>query len=96
MPLRVVKRKGSENLYIRGSVRGTPVFESAGTTDREQAELLCAKRQTELYEASVFGARAVVSFQRAVLAFLEYEDRPPRTKQYLTRLLDHFGATALA
>jgi integrase len=44
----------------------------------------------------VFGARAVVSFARAALSYLEFEARSPRTVIDVNRLAQHFGATRLA
>ena len=96
MPLRVVRRKGSKSLYIRGTVRGQRVNETAGTADRKKAESLSAKREAELYEKSVFGARAVISFQRAVLDFLQWEERSDATVFYAERLAAHFGVKPLA
>lgn len=94
--LRIVKRKGTKSLYIRGTVRGRRVNETAGTADRQKAEALRAKRETELYEESVFGARATVSFQRAVLDFIEYDERSDATVFYAERLAAHFGVKLLS
>lgn len=94
MPLRIVKR--GRVLYVRGTVRGQGIFETTGTADPKKAALYRAKREAELYEGAVLGARAVVSFQRAALAFLEHEPRSEATEFYIGRLVDHFGATPVA
>ena len=43
--LRVIARKGSAALYLRGTVKGIRVFESAGTSDRALAEEARAARE---------------------------------------------------
>jgi len=91
----VVARKGTATLYLRGTVRGHSVFESAGTSDPERAEALRAKREAELWDRSVFGARAVVTFAHAVESYLTERPPTPGTARYVGKLLDHFGAQQL-
>ncbi|GBQ64912.1 prophage integrase [Ameyamaea chiangmaiensis NBRC 103196] len=91
MPLTIVKRKGRETLYVRGTVRGQGIFESTGTSDQKQAEAYRAKREAELWEESVYGKRAVVTFASAVTAYLEAEQRSATTLTHTERLLNHFG-----
>ena len=43
MSLKLTKR--GRIWYVRGTVRGRSVFETAGTTEREQAEAFRAKRE---------------------------------------------------
>ena len=62
---------------------------------QQLAEAYRAKRETELYERAIFGARAVVSFQRAALSYLEAEPRGAREREYVARLVAHFGATKI-
>ena len=93
--LRVVKRPGNPFLYIRGAVRGQRVYESTGTTDPERARILCAKREEELWNGSVFGKKAVVTFGSAVERYLATEQRSDATKALVERLLDHFDETPL-
>jgi integrase len=80
---------------VRGTVRGQSIYETAGTADAELAEAFRAKRETELYEKAIFGARAVVSFARAAMSYLETEPRGEREKQYVGRLVAHFGTKKL-
>src|SRR5487761_306694 len=94
MPLKLTKRGAF--FYVRGTVRGRPVYEAAKTTERRQAEAYRAKREAELFEAAVFGERAGVSFSRAAQSYLEFEPRSERTKDYVGRLVDHFGDIRLA
>lgn len=96
MSLKIVSRAGREYLYVRGTVCGKSIFESTGTTDPKQAEAYRAKRENELWTASVFGARAVVTFSSAVEAYLRAEERSDTTKDYLMRLLLHFGRMKLS
>jgi integrase len=63
MPLKLIERKGW--YHIRGSVRGIPVYESTKTRDPEIAEAVRAKREAALTDESVFGAKAVVTFEQA-------------------------------
>lgn len=95
MPISVIKRKGREALYIRGTVRGQSIYECTGTSDPEQAEAYRAKREAELWEESVYGKRAVVTFAAAVSAYLEAEQRSETTLFHIERLLRHFGTRKL-
>ncbi|MBF0851014.1 tyrosine-type recombinase/integrase [Gluconobacter sp. R75690] len=96
MPLKLFKRGRSETYYVRGTVKGQSVYESSGTSDPQQAEEYRAKREAELWQESIYGKRAVVTFAHAVAAYVEAEPRSEATKAYLRRLLDHFGTTRLA
>lgn len=94
--LKVVSRPGRTTLYIRGTVRGQSLFESAGTDSPELAEAYRAKREAELYARSVYGARAVVDFATAAASYLTAEARKPGTKALIRRLAVHFGTRPLA
>jgi integrase/recombinase XerD len=48
MPLKLVKRHGSESWYIRGTVRGVAVDESTKIVDKTLAEAVRAKREWEI------------------------------------------------
>jgi integrase len=93
--LRIVSRPGSDMLYVRGAVRRQSVFESTGTSDPERAEAYRAKREAELWDSSVFGQKAVVTFAHAVASYLETDIRSAATCAYVEKLLDHFGTSAL-
>lgn len=71
MPLKLVRRKGSDNWYIRGTVRGEAVFETAGTDDRSAAEAIRIKREGALLDRSIFGPGATVTFLEASVSYLE-------------------------
>lgn len=47
MSLRVTRRKGTENLYLRGTSYGVTVYESTGTSERSAAEAIRIKRYPE-------------------------------------------------
>lgn len=89
-------RKRGDIWYVRGTVRGRRVYETAGTAERAQAEAFRAKREAELFEAAVFGERAVVGFRRAAQSYLDFEPRSKRTREFVARLSAHFGDTRLA
>jgi integrase len=96
MPLSLVRRKGSENWYVRGTVRGQALFESAGTSDRALALQVCEKRQAELWQRSVFGAEAVATFTQAAESYLVSEPRAFTTRRALRKLLVHFRGRKLS
>ncbi|MFT8956678.1 MAG: site-specific integrase, partial [Gluconobacter oxydans] len=83
MPLKLFKRGRSETYYVRGTVKGQSVYESSGTSDPQQAEEYRAKREAELWQESIYGKRAVVTFAHAVAAYVEAEPRSEATKAYL-------------
>jgi integrase len=92
--------------YMRGSVRGTPVYESTKAPEdrKDLAEAARAKRETELFEADVFGKRPSVPFRAGALAYLAFQPRSQRTIDYTgaqqddgrwTGLIGHFAETAI-
>jgi hypothetical protein len=87
MSLRVVRRRGRALLYVRGTVRGQSVYECAGTSDAALAEAYRAHREAELWERSVYGARAVVTFATAVESYLRSEPRKRGTVAVTLKLL---------
>lgn len=96
MPLKLVRRPGSDQIYVRGTVRGQSVFESTGTSDPERAEGYRARRENELWDRSVYGARAVVTFAAAVESYLTKEQRTPTTLRAVGLLLEHFKTRPLS
>lgn len=71
MSLKIVRRKGTNHLYLRGTVRGQSVFETTGTDDYKTADAIRIKREAQLLERSVFGHRATILFSEAALSYLE-------------------------
>lgn len=95
MPLKLCKRPGRATFYVRGTVRGQSVFESTGTDRRNHAEAYRAKREAELYNRSIYGARAVVTFATAVESYLKGEPRHPGQVKLVAKLLEHLGSKRL-
>jgi len=102
MPLRLTKRKGSPHWYVRGSVRGTHVFETAGTDDKAAAEAFRIKRESQLLDDSVFGPGSTVTFADAVVSYLDAGGEArfigtwDHKKKTGTLLAGHFGFRPLA
>lgn len=89
MPLKLVKRHGSANWYLRGTVRGKGVDESTGTDSRVHAEAIRIKREAEILDRSVYGMQATATFGEAVHGYLESGGEG----KYLGKLLDRWGRT---
>ncbi len=66
MPLRIKPRKGSPNLWLRGTVRGIPVYESCKTDDAEAAEEIRIRREAQLLHSSIHGTGATATWLEAV------------------------------
>ena len=71
MPLTLKRRHGSQNWYLRGTVRGISIDESTGTGDRKAAEEVRAVREAELLKQSIHGDSAVRTFAEAALSYME-------------------------
>jgi integrase len=99
MPLRLVKRKGSDHWYLRGTVRKQSVFESTGTDDKKAAETIRIKRETRLLEDSVYGRKASVTFFEAAVSYMAGGGSPrflgEEKNGRWTRLLGHFEKAKL-
>lgn len=68
----VAPRKGrSTNYRIRGTVRGIPVDETTGTSDKTLADAIRIKRAAQLLEESVLGPRVGRRFSEAALGYCE-------------------------
>lgn len=101
MPLKLVRREGSENWYIRGTVRGTSVFESSGTDDKEAAEAIRINKEGRLLKESVFGKSIIVTFYEAAIAYMEgggsrrFLGTYNKDTQKWSHLMGHFKTTLL-
>jgi spore coat polysaccharide biosynthesis protein SpsF (cytidylyltransferase family) len=72
-------RPGNGNYRIRGKVRGRYINEATGTSDRGRAEVIRIKRERELLDESVLGARVSRTFAQAARDYVEKEN--PRGTQ---------------
>jgi len=82
MPLRLYRKRGSPNWYIRGTVRGITVDESSKVADRRAAEEIRAHREAEILKASVYGRAATATFLEAAVRYMEAGGE----RRYLKRL----------
>ena len=90
--LKLVRRKGRPNWYIRGSVRGQTVFESTETSDKDRADEIRIKREAELLDRSIHGASATATFLEGAVMYMEEGGE----RRYLTPLIDRLGSMPLA
>jgi integrase/recombinase XerD len=99
MSLRLVKRKGSDHWYIRGTVRKQSVFESAGTNDKKAAEAIRIKREARLLEDSVYGKKASLTFFEAAVSYMAAGGSPrflgEEVRGRWTRLMGYFERAKL-
>lgn len=87
MPLRLKRdAKRSPYWYVRGTVAGIDVFESARTTDKGQAEAYRIKREKEIYEAGALGIQKPATFGEAAEAYIDAGGE----QRFLTTLVAHF------
>ena len=92
MSLKLSRRHGSPNWYLRGTVRSVAVDESTGVAHRQAAETIRSKREWEIIEASIHGRKATVTFLEAAVDYIEAGGE----RRYLKPLIDHLGITPLA
>ena len=92
MSLKLKRKRGSPNWYVRGTVRGIVVDESTRTPERGAAESIRIKREAECLKASIFGRKATVSFLKAAVEYMDNKGE----RRFVGPLLAHFGTTPLA
>src|SRR5580700_3202922 len=92
MSLRLYRKRGSPNLYVRGTVRGIVVDESSGVADKSAAETIRARREWECIQESVFGRKSTASFLEAAVSYMEAGGE----RRFLAPLIEHFGTQPLA
>jgi integrase len=91
VPLQLKRRPKTPYWIIRGTLRGIRVEESTGTSDRNVAEEIRARREAEILEQSVYGRRATATFARAAVSYLENGG----SKRFAGPVISHFGTTPL-
>src|SRR5580704_1530212 len=92
MPLKLYRKRGSPNWYIRGTVRGITVDESSKVASKPDAETIRARREWECLQSSIFGRKATRTFLEAAVAYMEAGGE----RRFLAPLIKHFGTTPLA
>lgn len=92
MPLELLKRHGSRNWYMRGTVRGIPVDRSTKTDNRDAADAIRIKEENRLLDRSVHGERATVTFLEAAVLYM----RSGGERRFLQPLIDHFAGRRIA
>jgi integrase len=70
MPLTLYKRE-TGNWRLRGTVRGSYINETTGTSDKKAAEAIRVNREKSLLDESVHGKKAVVTFEQAAVSYLD-------------------------
>jgi integrase len=88
MPLLLVRRAGSPNWWLQGTVRGIKVYESTKIADLEAAETIRIVRERELVDESIFGKKINATFEEAATAYLN-GGGSTRFLSRLTNLLGH-------
>ena len=76
--------------YIRGTVRGIHVYETAGTADATKAEEFRARREAQLWDRAVHGNRGSHTFGEAALIYLQARQPGPSFRMTLRPLVMHF------
>ena len=93
MSLKLRKRKGSRNWYLRGTIRGIPVDETTGTEDEAAATAIRIQREAELLNRSVFGGKATATFLEAAVDYNETVGHNER--RLVVKLVSHFKTALL-
>lgn len=92
MPLDLIRRHGSRNWYIRGTIRGVTVDKSTRTDSRDAADAIRIKEETRILDRSVYGARATVTFLEAAVLYMEGGGEA----RFMAPLIDHFKTRRIA
>lgn len=85
--LKVIKRDGTASLYLRGTVQGRRIFESAGTDDPKLAEERRKVREAEIYRGAILGVPDRVTFATAVVSYGQAVQPGDGTRARVTRIL---------
>lgn len=91
MSLRIYRRPGNPNWYLRGTVARQGVYETTGTDDKAAAEALRIRREAEILDRAVHGRRATVTFAQAAVTYVESGGE----RRFLPRLARYFGPDKL-
>jgi integrase len=91
MALKLVRRAKGGPWYVRGSVRGSRYFESAGTHSKAHAEAFRVAREREILDREYHGEGKTATMAEAILVYVEKGGET----RYLEPLLDRWGKTRL-
>lgn len=91
MPLKLFKRKGSENYHYRGSAGGQRFRGSTGTPDKTTAQRLVAEKEDRAWKRRLDGPASVTTFANA--ANLYRDARKPT--RFLAKIEDHWKNTPI-
>lgn len=92
MPLELIKRHGSRNWYMRGTVRGVTVDKSTRTDSRDAADAIRIKEQARILDRSVHGERATVTFLEVAVLYMEGGGEA----RFMKPLINHFKTRKIA
>lgn len=85
--LKIYQRKSGGNWYLRGTVAGQSIHESTGTNNKEFAEAIRIRRETQALERRAYGAKATITFAEAALSYIETGGET----RFLHPILEYFG-----
>lgn len=95
MPLKLIKLKASPYWYVRGTVRGQPVFRTTGVEGRDAADALRVRWEQELIDASIYGAKAVKTFEEAAVSYLKRPGASMRERRFVIPIAEEIGRLRL-
>lgn len=87
MPLRLKRKKGSPNWYVRGTVAGQYVEQTTGTTERKLAEAYRIKLERTTYDEAALGIRQPATWAEAVSVYLDNGG----SERFVLPVLEAFG-----
>lgn len=87
MPLKLTRRNGTGNYYLRGNVAGSNIYRSTGTSDRQAAENIRIRTEAQILERASLGRKATVTFAEAALNYMQSGGET----RFLSPILKHFG-----
>lgn len=91
MPLKIVRRDGSDNWYLRGTLFGKTVCKSTGLTDKHLAEAVRIQTEASILREHVYGPKATKTFSEAAASYI----KSGGSERFLDRLIRHMGSALL-
>lgn len=78
--------------YLRGTVQGERIDQSARTRSKSEAEALAAKVSADIFKRAVYGDKAVATFDEAVAVYIDAGGSP----DHLDPIMDRIGYRKLS